>query len=120
MDIAEEITAAAKEVFKELGPCQTELCYEEALEVELMLRGFCNIRRQVPVSIFYKDHLVGVGYIDILLNDKYVIELKVLGNIRLTDEAQVRRYLVGDREGFIINFNPMRNTAEVEKVCLSQ
>lgn len=100
-------------MFKHLGPAQTELCYEEAMEVELILRGFKNIRRQVPHPIWYKDFIVGVGYKDIVLDDDYVIELKAVSNLSLRDEAQVKKYLIEGQTGFLINFNPSREMAEV-------
>ena len=113
MEILDDIKAAAKEVYRHLGSGHTEQAYEEAMEVELMLRGYSNIRRQVPSPIIYKDHMVGVGYIDIMLNDEYIIELKVVAGISLKDEAQVRKYLIDKQIGLLVNFNPSREMAEV-------
>lgn len=114
--IEEEIKLAAKEVFRVLGSGHTEQCYEEALEVEFILRGYSNIRRQVPCPIEYKGYIVGAGYIDIVLNDEYVIELKVVTNISLKDEAQLRKYLNDKQIGFLVNFNPSREMSEVIKI----
>jgi GxxExxY protein len=118
MDMIDEIKAAAVEVYKGLGAGHTELAYEEALEVEFLLRGFCNIRRQVPSPIYYKEHLVGVGYIDIILNDLYIIELKTVQAVSIRDEAQLRKYLTTPEHiGLLINFNPSREMSEVIRVC---
>lgn len=109
----DEIKSIAREVFSHLRSSQTEQAYEEAMEVELILRGYSNIRRQVPHPILYKGYVVGAGYIDIILNDIYVLELKVVNNISIKDEAQVQKYLNKDQVGYLVNFNPVREMVEV-------
>lgn len=114
----EKIKEAAQEVFNFLGVGHSEHIYETALEVELMERGVGSIRRQVPCPIYFKEYLVGVGYIDILINNDFVIELKSVTKLTNKDEAQLRKYLAGMAapHGLLVNFNPGLDGVEVLEI----
>ena len=58
--LASDVVAAAVEVHRQLGPGFLESVYENALCVELALRGV-PFQRQVPVAVTYKAHPVGEG-----------------------------------------------------------
>ena len=112
-----EIRRAADTVFRVLGTGHTETVYEAALEIELMERGFKHIRRQVPCPIYYKGYSIGVGFIDMELEDeKYLLELKTVAKLNGKDEAQVRKYLYDGQIGLLINFNCSSGELEVIKV----
>jgi GxxExxY protein len=64
--LAREVVDAALEVHRELGPGYLESVYEEALGVELELRGVA-FERQVPVVVDYKGQSVGEGRLDLLV-----------------------------------------------------
>jgi len=106
-ELTKEIIAAAMEVHTALGPGMLESAYEECLMFELNSRGF-NAKRQVPVPIVYKDVKLECGYrIDILVENKVVVELKSVEAINEVHEAQVLTYLKFShcRIGLLINFN---------------
>lgn len=106
-DITKEIIAAAMEVHSALGPGMLESAYEECLRYELHVRGL-NAERQVPIPIIYKEVKLDCGYrLDILVNEKVVVELKVVDSINEVHEAQVLTYLKfsGCKVGLLINFN---------------
>lgn len=119
MDV-EDVTTAAKEVFDLLGTGHTEIVYETAMELELWERSqfTANIRRQVPCPIYYKGYLVGTGYIDLLINDDLIVELKVINRLTNKEEAQVKKYLAGRKanRGVLVNFSPLGDL-EVVKLC---
>ena len=73
--LARNVIGAAIEVHGALGPGLPESIYERALCVELDLRRIPH-RRQVPVSVAYKGHLVGTGRLDLLVADSIIVELK--------------------------------------------
>ncbi len=97
---------AAIEVHNILGPGFLESTYEEALSVELRLRGVPH-RRQMAVSVDYKAHRVGRGRVDLLVGGEIVVELKSVEAIARIHQAQVISYLkaLDRRLGLIINFN---------------
>ena len=106
-DISGKIIGAAIEVHKHLGPGLLESAYEECLCCELDLRGI-EFKRQVPLPLNYKGLNLDCGYrLDLLVEDKIIVELKTVEAIAPIHEAQMLTYLkVRDmRVGLIINFN---------------
>jgi GxxExxY protein len=75
--LTHEVIGAAIEVHQHLGPGYLESVYEEALGIELGLRGV-SFRRQVVFSLDYKGHPVGEGRMDLLVGEVLVVELKGL------------------------------------------
>ena len=104
--LAHDVIGAAIEVHRRLGPGLHELVYEKALSRELDLREIPHCR-QAPVPVIYKGVLVGEGFIDILVDDRLVLELKAVEELHPVHFAQLRGYLcVSDRRlGLLINFN---------------
>lgn len=100
------VIGAAIEVHRLLGPGYRENAYEEALCVELALRGIPFVR-QPCVTLNYKGHQVGKGWLDILVGDCLIVELKVVDELSAVHKAQVLSYLkaTGYRLGLLINFN---------------
>jgi GxxExxY protein len=106
-DISRKIIGAAIEVHKHLGPGLLESAYEECLCCELDLRGI-EFKRQVPLPLSYKGLNLDCGYrLDLLVEEKIIVELKTVEAIVPIHEAQMLTYLkVRDmRVGLIINFN---------------
>lgn len=104
--ITEQIIGSAIEVHRELGPGLLESAYEECLCHELHLRGL-NFRRQVDLPVRYKNVHLDCGYrMDLVVNDRVVVELKCLDAILRVHEAQLLTYLrlSGKRVGLLLNF----------------
>lgn len=101
-----QVIGAAIEVHKELGPGYLESAYEEALAIELRLRGL-NYARQYPVGLNYKGHSVGEGRLDFLVERVLVVELKAVELILAIHTAQLMSYLKATncRLGLLLNFN---------------
>ena len=103
----ESIIGAAIEVHRHLGPGLLESAYEECLCEELLLRKI-PFKRQVALPVVYKNKKLDIGYrIDLLVNDKVVVELKTVEAILPIHEAQALTYLrlSGNQVGLILNFN---------------
>ena len=114
------ILAAAVEVHKHLGTGYLESVYEEALAIELALQKIPFVR-QIPVPVQYKDHLVGQGRLDFLVNDELVVELKAVEALLPIHKAQVLSYLKATRRrlGLLINFNMPVLMRGVQRVIFS-
>lgn len=105
--LTEQIIGAAIEVHKHFGPGLLESAYEECLCRELYLRGL-KFERQRNLSLEYKGIKLDCGYrIDIVVEEKVILELKVVDTIAPIHEAQLLTYLKlsGIEIGLIINFN---------------
>src|SRR6478752_3925388 len=72
--LATAVLGAAVEVHKSLGPGLLESVYEQAVCVELSLRGVA-FRRQVSVAFEYKGHPVGERRLDLLVDERLIVEL---------------------------------------------
>ena len=106
-DISEKIIGAAIEVHKKLGPGLLESAYEECLCCEMQLRGI-EFERQVPLSLKYKGVVLDCGYrLDLLVEDKVIVEIKSVEGLEPIHEAQMLTYLKLRNAwlGLIINFN---------------
>jgi GxxExxY protein len=106
-ELTHQIIGAAIEVHRLLGPGLLESAYEECLCRELSLRNL-KINRQLPVPVVYKDVKLECGYrLDLVVEDKVVVELKCIEAFAPVHEAIMLTYLrlSGYPVGLLINFN---------------
>lgn len=106
-EISNKIIGAAIEVHRKLGPGLLESAYRECLSYELMLMGL-KIEKEKPMAIIYKEVKLDHGYrMDILVENKVVIEIKTVEELNDVHTAQVLTYLkLGDYKlGLLLNFH---------------
>lgn len=106
-EISEKIIGAAIEVHRILGPGLLESVYEEALCRELFLRGIKYVRQQ-NVPIPYKGiTLASPLRLDLLVEDKVVVDLKAKERLSEIDKPKLLTYLrLSELHlGLIINFH---------------
>lgn len=106
-DLSYKTIGAANEIHKVVGPGLLESAYENALSFELREMGF-EVRQQVPMPFMYKDVKQDVGYrIDLVINDKILVEVKSVDTLAPVHYAQTLTYLKlsGLNLGLLINFN---------------
>ncbi len=106
-DITEVIIGSAIRVHRELGPGLLESAYEPCLMYELVEEGLL-VERQKPLPVIYKGVSLDCGYrLDLVIENKIVLELKAVEKILPVHEAQILSYLKlsGCRLGFLINFH---------------
>jgi len=115
-----DVIGAAIEVHRALGPGYLESVYEEALCVELGMRGMA-FGRQIDVGVQYKGHLVGSGKIDILVGGALVVALKAVESLAPIHTAQVLSYLKATKcpVGLLVNFNVVVLREGIKRVILS-
>jgi GxxExxY protein len=105
--LSSEIIGAAIEVHKALGPGLLESAYEQCLCHELNLRGL-SYESQEPLAIRYKGIKLDCGYrLDIVVEDKIILELKACEKVEPIHKAQLLTYLKlsGLHLGLVLNFN---------------
>ena len=102
----------AIEVNKHCGPGLLESVYELCLMYELERHGL-QAKSQVRVPVLYKGiDLGGHLFIDVLVEDEIVVELKAVESILPIHEAQIISYLklTDNYKGMLINFNTTKIT----------
>lgn len=106
-ELSHQIIGAAIEVHRTLGgPGLLESIYEAALCRELTLRGL-RLLRQMPVQVVYKGVTIKEPlFIDVLVEDKVLVEIKATEKHNPIYETQVLTYLrlTGIKLGLLINF----------------
>lgn len=105
--IAYEVIGAALEVHKSLGPGLLESAYQECLVYKLRQLGF-DVEKEKPMPLVFEEVKLECGYrIDLLVENKVVIEIKSVETLNDVHLAQTLTYLkLGDYKlGLLINFN---------------
>lgn len=106
-EIGHAIIGAALKVHSAVGPGLLESAYEACLVYELEKREL-RARRQVLIPVRYEDLMIDNGYrVDLLTDDRVVVELKAVETILPVHRAQLLSYLrLGNlRLGYLLNFN---------------
>lgn len=106
-ELSNKIIGCAIEVHKMLGPGLLESAYQECLYYELIQAGL-HVQKERPMPIVYKDVKLDHGYrIDLLVEDKVVIEIKTVEALNDVHTAQVLTYLrLGNYKlGLLLNFH---------------
>ena len=104
--LSKKIIGCAIEVHKQLGPGLLESAYQECLFYELKQIGL-KVKKEIPMPIVYKEVKLDHGYrIDLLVEDKVVIEIKTVEVLNDVHTAQVLTYLrLGSYKlGLLLNF----------------
>ena len=106
-EISKIVFDAALKVHQNLGPGLLESAYQDCLYYELKKSGL-QIEKEKPLPLIYEDVKLEVGYrVDILIENKLVIEVKSVEALNDIHLAQVLTYLKlsNCRLGMLINFN---------------
>lgn len=108
-EITRAIIGAAMKVHSTLGPGLLESAYEACLAYELRESGF-DVEVQVGLPVVYRGIRLDLGYrLDLVVNDRVIVELKACDSINNVHQAQVISYLKlsGRQGGLIINFHEL-------------
>ena len=105
--LSNEIIGLAIKVHKALGPGLLESSYKECLYYEVVKAGYFA-EKEKPLPLIYETIKLDIGYrIDLLVENKLIIEIKSVDALADIHTAQVLTYLKlsGNRLGLLINFN---------------
>lgn len=106
-EIGKSVVHSAFSIHKALGPGLLERVYEVCMEHELKKAGF-EVKRQVNIPICYDGIWFDEGLrLDLLINDRVIVELKAVDAVNPVWEAQIISHLKLSRLslGYLINFN---------------
>lgn len=109
------VIGCAIEVHKILGPGFLEAVYSEALAIALSDSAI-GFRREVRVGVSFRGRAIGEHRLDLLVEDRVVVELKAVESLARIHYAQVRSYLRATdlRVGLLLNFDGA--TLEVRRI----
>jgi GxxExxY protein len=118
-DLSGMIIGCGMRVHTALGPGLLESAYEECLHYELKQQGF-RIGRQVPLPLVYKEVELDCVYrLDLIVENKVVIEIKAVEAIKPIHSAQLLTYLklTHCKLGLLLNFNVLHLKEGIKRVA---
>jgi GxxExxY protein len=119
-ELTGSILHCAYKVHTKLGPGLLESAYEECLYYELNKAGF-NTIKQKPMPLIYEGMKLDIGYrLDLLVEDKVVLEIKSVDDLIPVHLAQIMTYLKLSccRIGFLINFNVVSLKDGIKRIII--
>ena len=106
-DLTFQIRKAIFNVYNYWGPGLLETIYEKSLMIELETMGL-KVECQKHIPVVYRGKDIECDYrLDLLVEDKVIIELKAVENLQPIHKMQLSTYLklTGKRLGILVNFN---------------
>ena len=106
-ELSEQVIGLFYETYNELGFGFLESVYESAFALRLEEAGI-GVRRQHPIVVRFRGHVVGEFRADLLIEEVLLVEIKSVQMLLQIHEAQLLNYLkaTGIRVGLLCNFGP--------------
>ena len=106
-ELSKTVIGAAIKVHKGLGPGLLESAYQACSYYELVQQGL-NVQKEKPLSVIYEEVQLDCGYrVDLMVENKLMVELKAVEELNDIHMAQILTYLklTECKLGLLINFN---------------
>jgi GxxExxY protein len=117
-ELSYQIIGLAIKLHQSLGAGLLESVYESALAYDLKANGF-QVKQQVPVPFVYKEISQDIGFrIDLLVENKILIELKSVEYLAAVHYSQTLTYLKLSKIklGLLINFNTVVLKNDIHRI----
>lgn len=117
-EITYKIRGSIFSVYKELGPGLLESVYEAALIYQLRKDGL-YVESQKKIDVYYEGKLLPVDFrLDIVVEDKVIVELKSVEMLKDLHKKQLLTYLKlsGRKVGLLVNFNTADLTKNIVRI----
>jgi GxxExxY protein len=117
-ELATIVFECGLKVHKTLGPGLLESSYEECLNYEIKKNGLF-VEKQKPLPLIYEEVKLEIGYrIDLMVENKLIIEIKAVEILNEIHLAQILTYLKlsNCKLGLLINFNTVLFKSGVKRV----
>ncbi|WKL47284.1 GxxExxY protein [Flavobacterium pectinovorum] len=118
-EISYKIRGAIFKVYNNLGPGLLESVYESALYYQLE-KDNLKVQKQVQIPVKYDDIFLDITFrLDLLVEDKVIIELKSVEELRTIHYKQLTTYLklTNKKLGLLVNFNCINILDNIARVA---
>ncbi len=108
-ELSYKIMQIVFEIHNMLSPGFTEDIYEEATICELESQQI-PYEKQKPIEVYFKGKLMGIYRLDLVVDNKIILELKAVSALNDVYKSQLRSYLKATslHLGILINFGSPR------------
>ena len=106
-DITHKIIGAAYQVFNKLGFGFLESVYKKAMIIELS-KDALRVEPEKPLKVYYDGQIIGDFYVDLVVENEIIVEVKSVQKLAKEHELQLVNYLNALKKdiGLLINFGP--------------
>ena len=121
-EISKVVLDCAFKVHSQLGPGLLESAYQECLYYEINKSGLF-VQKEVSLPLTYEEVQLEIGYrIDLLVEKKFIVEIKSVESLTDVHLAQVLTYLKLSeiKLGFLLNFNVARLKSGIKRIINGQ
>jgi len=91
-DLSYKVMGVVFDVYNAIGSCHNEKYIQNAIAVDLDLLKI-KYKREVLVPLIYKDKRLGRYYLDFVIDDKLILEIKKSSRLTQNDFNQLKAYL---------------------------
>ena len=119
-DLTYKIRGAILKVYNHWGPGLFEQVYEESLLYQLRKDGL-KVEQQVSLPVIYDGYKLPCDYrLDLLVEDKVIIELKSVEELKPVHFKQLMTYLkIADKKvGLLVNFNVADMSSAIHRIVM--
>jgi GxxExxY protein len=116
-ELSRRVIGAALAVHRELGPGFLESAYEKALCTALMHRKI-GFECQRAIEIVFEGIIVGTARVDLIVDERLIVELKAVEALCPVHFAQLRSYLRATKLHIGLLFNYNRSKLDIRRVLL--
>ncbi len=104
-ELSYKIVGVLFKVHNELGNRYQEKYYQRAIEIEFNKQGL-KYKKEISVNLNYENENIGRYFLDFLIENKIILEIKAKDRLELEDYRQVSRYLKATdlKLGLLVNF----------------
>lgn len=104
-ELSYEIVGVLFEVHSDLGNRYQEKYYQRAIEESLKIKKI-QFKKELPVDLMFGEKKIGKYFLDFLINDSIVLEIKAVPRLNPKDFKQVLAYLISKnlQLGILANF----------------
>lgn len=106
-ELSRSVIGAFYEVYNEMGYGFTEFLHTQGMQVELLARGH-DFEREVPVPVYMKACMLGEQRMDMVVDNKLIVEIKSTEHLPRTARRQLYNYLrcTAFEVGLLLHFGP--------------
>jgi GxxExxY protein len=117
-ELSYKIIGCCMRIHTGLGKSCKEKYYQRALEKSLDKEGI-GFKKEIKVDLIFENNKVGYYFLDFLVNNKIVVELKAKPNLNYNDIKQVLSYLKANKIelGLLVNFG--KDSLEYKRILNS-